>query len=287
MLLEKIKQAIAENNWNMYDIAVLDANGIHTLQNQPANACNNSYSVAKLFTVTALGMLWDAGKLDFEERIRDIFSEEFPKEYDPNWDKVTVDHVMRHRFGTDSGYLDIDVEDINSYGTDDFLQVVFRQPLPHEPDTHFQYSDAAYYLLSRVVTKKTGEKLDDFLMSRLFWPLRYQEVAWSKCPKGYPMGATGLYIRAQDMVKLGGVYLYAGEYGSRRYLSREFVRLAMERGYELGKVGDTGVCGKGGMCGQMLLLSQAAGVSVAWHGCEEAGNPLLMKKVAGWLAEMR
>ncbi|MFQ9800116.1 MAG: hypothetical protein ACLR23_15565 [Clostridia bacterium] len=54
-----MRQAVWDNRWNLYNAAVMDAEGIHTLQFQPANACNDSYSVAKLFTVTALGMLWD------------------------------------------------------------------------------------------------------------------------------------------------------------------------------------------------------------------------------------
>ncbi len=282
-LLQKIRQAVWDNRWNLYDAAVMDAEGIHTLLFQPANACNDSYSVAKLFTVTALGMLWDEKKLSFDERICDIFAGELPAAYDPRWEKVTVEQVVKHRFGTGEGYLDIDVEDIREYGTDDFLQVVFRHPLAYEPGTHDQYSDAAYYLLSRVVSKKSGMRLDDLLMQRLFAPLQFQEVAWSKCPLGYPMGATGLYIRAQDMVKLGWVYLNGGCYEERRILSETFVRLAIDRGYELSTVDKPGIYGKGGMHGQMLLFSQQDGVAVAWHGFDGEGGGELMHLIASWL----
>ncbi|MFQ9800117.1 MAG: serine hydrolase [Clostridia bacterium] len=82
-----------------------------------------------------------------------MFAGELPEGHDPRWEKVTVEQVVKHRFGTGEGYLDIDVEDIRDYGTNDFLQVVFRHPLAFEPGTHDQYSDAAYYLLSRVVSK--------------------------------------------------------------------------------------------------------------------------------------
>ena len=34
--------------------------------------------------------------------------------------------------------------------------------------------------------------------------MKFKEFAWSRCPYGYSMGATGLYIRTEDMVKLIG-----------------------------------------------------------------------------------
>ena len=102
-LLQKIRQAVWDNRWNLYDAAVMDAEGIHTLQFQPANACNDSYSVAKLFTVTALGMLWDEKKLSFDERICDIFAGERPAAYDPRWEKGTAGQGGKHRFGTGEG----------------------------------------------------------------------------------------------------------------------------------------------------------------------------------------
>lgn len=282
-LLQKMKQAVLENGWNLYDAAVMDANGIHTVQFRPANACNDSYSVAKLFTLTALGMLHDAGVLSFHELICDIFADVLPPECDPRWKRVTVEQVILHRFGTGEGYLDIDVEDIRQYGTDDFLQVVFRQPLAYEPGEHYQYSDAAYYLLSRVVSRKTGQKLDDYLRPRLFVPLQFQEVAWSCCPGGYPMGATGLYIRTQDMVKLGWAYLNGGIYGSRRIFSQAFAQLAIQKGYELSRIEKNGIYGKGGMHGQMLLFSQQDHLAVAWHGFDDEGSGKLLRLAASWL----
>lgn len=278
-ILNLVYDTAVKENWNLYDMAVLSQDGEEHIEILKANPCNDSYSVAKLFTLTALGMLWDEKKLSLDEKIRDIFSDEFPQTYDPRWDKVTVEQVIKHRFGTGEGYLDIDVEDIQSYGTEDFLQVVFAHPLAYEPGTHDQYSDAAYYLLSRVVTKKTGEKLDDFLLPRLFNPLHFQEMAWSKCPKGYPMGATGLYIRTQDMVKLGWVYLNEGNYQGHQIVSKEFAKLAVEKGYELGRIEKDGLYGKGGMRGQMVMFSVKDHLALAWHACQEEETALKVRSL--------
>ena len=81
---------------------------------------------------------------------------------------------------------------------------------------------------------------------------------------GHAMGATGLYIRTEDMVKLGEVYRTGGLYQGRRILSEEWVRIVRERVYELSpKAG--GAVGKGGMRGQMLAITDRR--VIAWHAC--------------------
>lgn len=282
-LLNTARSFVEAHKVRIYDFSVQDETGITSEVFEPANPCQDSYSVAKLFTVTALGMLWDEKKLSFDEKITDLFRDELPGQYDRRWEKVTVDQVMRHCFGTGEGFLDIDVEDILTYGTSDFLKVVFTHPLAFEPGEHDQYSDAAYYLLSRVVSRVTGQKLDEFLLPRLFVPLEFQEIAWSRCPFGYPMGATGLYIRTRDMVKLGWMYLQQGRYNGRQIVSPEFVQLALHRGYELHPIDKAGVFGKGGMRGQMLFFSVGDSLAVAWHGFDDDGSQSLLHELTACL----
>ncbi len=42
--------------------------------------------------------------------------------------------------------------------------------------------------------------------------LAFSEYAWSACPKGHTMSVTGLFVRCEDMVKLGKIYLENGLY---------------------------------------------------------------------------
>ena len=211
-MIDEIINKAAECGINLYSIALMNENGLQKKRIRQSNRCNNSYSVAKAFTMTAIGMLYDRGLISVDDKIYDIFKDEFPSEFDPKWKDVTVDHVLRHRVGFDCGFLDIDVEDISKYGTDDFLKIVLSHPLHYAPGEKWVYSDAAFYLLSRVVSKISGQKLDDFMSPVLFGTLGFQEFAWSRCPHGYPMGATGLYISSADMVKLGYAYACGGEH---------------------------------------------------------------------------
>ena len=267
-MINDIARKAAEEKLNVYSIAVMDETGINEIRVNPADLCTNSYSVAKAFTVTAVGMLWDQNRLRVEDKVFDILKDEFPDGFDPKWKDVTVEHLMTHKAGFDRGFLDIDVESIKDYPNDDFLKVVLSEPLPHIPGTHFKYSDAVFYLLSRIVTKISGQRLDDFMRPVLFGTLGYQELAWSTCPHGYCMGATGLYLRTADMVKLGFVYANEGRYNGKIIVSPEWVRLVLERGYEFTQYGDTGIYAKGGMYGQMLCFSPKNHMACAWHGYE-------------------
>ena len=277
-MINKLTKAIKETGCNIYSIAVIDGGGLKTAQLSPANRCNNSYSVAKAFTMTAVGMLYDAKKLDVNDRVFDILRDEFPDRYDKAWENVTLDGVLKHKVGFGNGFLDIDVEDISKYETDDFLRIVLSKSLPFPPGERFVYSDAAYYLLSRIVTKISGKKLDGFLRHVLFGTLGFQELAWSRCPHGYPMGATGLYISSADMAKLGYVYANGGKYYGKTVVSEEWVDLALSRGYEFGQYKNTGIYAKGGMNGQMLCFSVKDRFACAWHGYEPENDVSILFK---------
>ncbi|MBQ2955557.1 MAG: serine hydrolase [Clostridia bacterium] len=267
--MQRMEEAIRKSGANLYDFALMTEDGAEELILQPANACNNSYSVAKSFIATAAGILWDEGKLDLDQPVTDILGGYEPA--DANWKRVTTRHALTHTMGVARGYLDIDVEDIGEYGTEDFLEVVFREPVPHEPGSFYRYSDAAYYLAARVVEQAAGEPADCFIMNRLFRPLKVQEAAWSRCPMNHPIGATGLYIRSRDMVKLGWLYANGGLYEGRQVISPRWIEeercggLAFQHGPCLG------TRGKGGMYGQMLMFSEDRRFAAAWHGFDPEG----------------
>jgi CubicO group peptidase (beta-lactamase class C family) len=219
-------------------------------------------------------MLADEGKLSTDEKIVDTLRNELIENMDIKWNDVTVDMVMRHSFGIEHGFLDIDAEDINDfevkYGSrTDYLKNIFSAKLPKALGIESCYSDAAYYLLSRVVAKKAGIDLYDYLRGKLFNVMQFEEVAWSKCPMGYSMGATGLYIRSVDIAKLGQLYLDRGVFQGKLILSEDFCHTVLERGYELH--GDNGIYAKGGMLGQIVYIDESRKLTVAWQGVDVSG----------------
>ncbi|MBR5289067.1 MAG: beta-lactamase family protein [Clostridia bacterium] len=267
MDFRKIIADLSAMGLNLYDFALYTPDGIASHRFIPCSNCHNSYSVAKVFIMTALGMLYDDGKLLPEDPVSRYLS--LPQNADPRFHSVLIDHALTHRIGFDKGFLDIDTEDPTTYPSEDYLSIVLSRPLAHVPGTHSQYSDAAFYLLSRLIAAVAGEHADVLLNRRLLRPLRFHEAAWSRCPHDHPIGATGLYIGAQDMVKLGALYLEGGVYDGQRLLSREWTQMAIDRQYELHPLApgnpDSDLTGKWGMYGQLLAFSRKKHFAIALH----------------------
>ena len=261
-LLCELKQVIMQENINVFDLAVVTPGyGVEEFRPQWANPCNDGYSIAKVFTMTAVGMLIDAGKLRLDQKIYPLFTDCFPKDFDDKWRSVTVADVLAHKIGIAADPLDIDN---NLVQAEEFLTILFSLPIPGTPGETWNYSDTAYYLLSRLVKRVDGRNIDAVLRP-MFTYMGIQEVAWSQDTQCHPIGATGLYMRAKDMVKLAVTYLQGGVYEGRRFFSEEWASTVLQQGYELKQM-RPGIFAKRGMRGQMLLLCPAAQTAIAWHG---------------------
>ena len=263
-LLEALTNTAKMKNLPVISIAVSTKDGIESSTVIPGNPCQNCYSVTKVYCVTAIGMLYDEGKIDVTDTIGEIFAEEIAAYgIDPNkWADITIHDVMRHRAGFKvGGLLDIDSQDATKWGSQDYLELTLKAELDGQKT--YRYTDAAFYLISRAVTKISGEKLDVFLAKRLFNKTNCREYAFAECPQGYPIGATGLYIRSSDVAKLGRIYLDGGKYNDEQIISKEWADLVIKNGYELGRSGDG--YAKGGMRGQYLYINFNKNIAVAWH----------------------
>lgn len=268
MLNITFKEKILKNKLNIYFVSQGDKDYNITKETiVPANPCCNGYSVAKAFTVTAIGMLYDKGLLTPDSLLTDILSNHLPDNIDPKWHKVTIHHLMKHKVGFGCGMLDIDCEDASLYPTIDYLQLVLKTNLKYDPGTVYQYTDASYYLLSRVIYELTKTNLSDVLRPILMDLMKFKEYSWSVCPKGYSIGATGLYLRTEDMVKLGILYLNKGMWKKTRVLSEEWVDMVISNEYEFSSLGN-GWYGKGGMRGQLLMFNMEKGKAIACHSYE-------------------
>jgi len=266
------KEYASHPHANLFFAAEYHNGQIHTETFANTNPCQNIYSVTKAFIVTAIGLLADQGLLSPPEYLTAVLADELPASYNQYWDTVTVHDLLLHHTALPEGFLDIDCLDASAFGSD-YLSYTLNAPLRGDyTENPYTYTDAAFYLLSRIVEKRSGMGCDNFLWKYLFFPTGCREAAFSHCPQGHTMGATGLYIRTEDMVKLGMLYLHGGIYNGKRILSQSWVNTVLENGYELKSICRGKAFGKGGMRGQMLMLIPEADRVVAWQGCSDENN---------------
>ncbi len=247
--------------------------------NPRARECQNIYSIAKTFTATAVGILVDRRLLSLEETVPAILEDWRPPVYCDAWHKVTVHMLLTHTGGLPGGCLDIDAMDATAFN-DNYIHEVMGLPFVCEPGTDRHYTDGAFYLLSCIVEKRAGMPLDDFLWREMFRPLGFRDAAWSHCPGGHAMGATGLYTRIEDVVKLGTLYLNGGVWQGRRILSESWCRTALENQYGWDRINQT-TYGKGGMFGQRLIILLDKGRAVAWQN-KDSGSADMIGFITQW-----
>ena len=253
--LEDITEFVKKQPFNVIRISEVQGDGeIETAEFTPANPCQNCYSISKLFTVTAIGILWDRGLLRLDETLGDIFEGRFPENADERLKGATVEMALTHRLGFPPQFLDIDVTHASEFGKD-FLSYALSAKLEYAPGEGSIYTDGAYYVLSRIVSEKTGTRLDDFLWEEFFFKAGFAQAAWAHCPEGCPIGATGLYIGSEDIVKLGMLYRDGGLYRGERILSEEWVNRAIEKDYSIDFDPTHRIYFKGGMCGQKVIVA--------------------------------
>lgn len=265
--LRGFAEYIKNNDGKIFSIAEITGDGepeiVYLKEN---NLSQNIYSISKMFTVTAVGILCDRGLLSVDNTVTEILGDECPEGYEPYWDRTTIDMLMRHMVGFPGGF-DTDVMDASQYDSD-YLKEIMLKKWICPPDTERHYEDAVYYVLSRIVNRVSGKTLFNFCWENIFLPLKFKEAAWSCCPKGHAIGATGLYIRCEDMIKLGAVYLNGGEYMGQRIVSEKWVQKVLERTYEFMPNGIKDSYNKGGLYGQELLVIPCDNKVIAWQGCD-------------------
>lgn len=289
-MIEKLAKAARENHLNVYWITEIADGKTTTEKIIPANDCNDIYSISKAITSTALGVLYDEGKVSLEDNIYDFFAEDYP-DISEVWKKVTLHNVLTHTTGIVEPFLDIDapVKIIETEGCDDYLKIALDRVPVKTPGVQWNYSDSNYYIISRVIEKVSGRELEDFLFEHFFKPMRFQGAAFAKCPHGHSMGATGLFLSTWDLAKFGEMCLCGGKWEGKQLVSKQWLDIATSCQKELPGdgfygFGFSGTKGKsftisGGMYGQVLYFSRKHNRVIAWTCHDEDGSTGLLTKI--------
>lgn len=224
----------------------------------PKGMWHITHSMCKSITGMAIGMLIEEEKLKLDENIYDIFSDHinaFSKIFRP---VITVENLLTMTSG-------ITFNESGIVSGNDWLGSFLNASVNGKPGTEFQYNSLNTYVLSAIVTKRTGETLTEYLTPRLFGPLGITKYYWETCPKGITKGGWGLFLCAEDMAKLGQLYLQRGKWNGQQLVSEYWIEISMARhlktqndtygyGYQLWMEQRPGSFEYNGMLGQNVII---------------------------------
>jgi CubicO group peptidase (beta-lactamase class C family) len=123
-----------------------------------------SGSVGKAFTVFAIMMLVDEGKLKLDDKINKYFTDA-PSE----WDPITVRHLLEHTSGMGGYPEDFDYRVDRS--EEEMYKFIRSTPMAFKLGEKRGYSNLGFVTLGILIHKVTGKFYGDFLKERIFTPL--------------------------------------------------------------------------------------------------------------------
>ena len=78
-------------------------------------------------------------------------------------------------------------------------------------------------MLSAAVQIRSGQKLLDYLSTRLFEPLGIKGAVWDESPEGINTGGWGLHLRTEDLAKTGQLMLDRGKWQGKQLVPAEWI----------------------------------------------------------------
>ena len=204
LLLLPLRQRILERDLGVRAIHLHRAGHEELSHRFVEDTAENVYSVSKTVTALAVGIAAEEGLLQPD----DLLVDHLPAPqggYGRGVGRVTLRHLLTMTSGSPVlGFLDEERE----HG--DLAALVLGTDLTAAPGERWEYSNASIFLLSRVLTERTGRTMRDWLMPRLFEPLGILNPQWHTTRDGHSWGATGLHLKSGQLARIGRLLLQRG-----------------------------------------------------------------------------
>ncbi|WP_079525205.1 serine hydrolase domain-containing protein [Halobacillus hunanensis] len=208
-------------------------------------------SLSKIFTTTVAMKLYEQGLFKLDDPVADYI----PEFAQNGKEDVTIKQLMTHTSGFKAWVPLYTIGD----SKEERLQYVYQYPLSNPPGTTYTYSDLNMITLASIIERISDQSLDTFVKENLTEPLNmtdtmynppeqlkqriaateyqpwtgrglvwgevHDENAWSL---GGVAGHAGVFSTAEDLAKLGHMFLNEGRYGGKQILEPETVELLIK-----------------------------------------------------------
>ena len=199
-------------NWHPY----YEQTELHTLQ-----------SVTKSVTSILLGIAFDSKEgYNVNTKVMPMFTDYDIEAPDKRKNAITIEDLLTMRSGLkwqEGDYTDLSDDCIAMEASNEWIKYVLNKPTDTLPGTRFEYNSGASVLLGKIVRIITGKRIDKWAEEKLFEPLGITDYYWKKTPNGEIDTEGGLYLKAEDLAKLGALFLNKGKWQNQQIVSESWV----------------------------------------------------------------
>lgn len=173
-------------------------------------------SVLKSVVSLGVGRLITQGKIDSLDQPVHAF---YPEWRQGLKQAITVHHLLNHT----SGLQNVPNAGVEIYPSLDAAQLALDADLSEEPGSAFRYNNKAVNLLSGLIEKASGKRMDHFFEEEFFGPMGIEQYRWHYDPSGTPYAMAGLSLHARDLAKFGQLVLDVGAWEGEQLVSKAYI----------------------------------------------------------------
>lgn len=152
---------------------------------------------------------------------------------DPLLERATLEDLLTMRTGIEWHETDRPIGNTNTTilleRSDDWVQFTLDQPMDATPGEKWAYNSGGSQLMSAIIRNASGKTMDLYAEENLWGPLGIDAYHWKKTPAGLPDALGGLYLEAEQLAKIGYLYLSDGIWDGVRLLPEGWVEAATRR----------------------------------------------------------
>lgn len=223
VILSFVEELQSRRELEMHNLLIL-RNGKMLYENsfgpQDYRIWKNTYSECKSITCLAIGLLYDEGKLSPQDKVINILGDAVPLSSRLKFKNLTVEDLLTMR-------STVIFNEASSMATTEWVKGFFSSGTIGEMGKTFNYNSLNSYMLSVIVNKLAGMSMCDYLEEKLFRHMGITGYFWEKCPQGIEKGGWGLYIRPEDIAKLGQLILNKGSWNGKQLISEKWLNMAV------------------------------------------------------------
>jgi len=186
-------------------------------------------SVSKTVSSVIIGIAMQRGdfKAGLDTPVLKYFDQTKVKNVDDRKRSMTLRHLLTMTAGLqwteDVPYDDPRSDSSLMEATDDWVRYVIDKPMTAEPGKVFNYSSGVSELLAHIFMQEVGQDIDSYGEKYLFQPLGIDHF-WKRTYLGVVDTEGGLYLRGEDLAKIGYLYLHDGNWNGAQLVSAEWVK---------------------------------------------------------------
>ncbi|MGN1114876.1 MAG: serine hydrolase domain-containing protein [Oscillospiraceae bacterium] len=219
-MLERYISEIHEKKLNVHGINIYHNGNVIFKHYFDENKRYPIYSATKSFLSAAVGIAEKEKKLSISSPMYEYLTQKqlslIPKNQLEGFKSLTIERYLT---------MSVPSESFRPQG-DNWLEYCLSQQVNYSAKPTFNYSNISAYMTAAVCENAVGQKLYDYMNSRIFEPSGIENPPYVTSPEGYFNGASGMELTLDELSRFGTLLLHKGQYRKQQLIPKEYIEKA-------------------------------------------------------------